>query len=680
MTSSNHIEWSDTRSLYEAVAQRAQAFPSGSAFLESVADKLDDLWADKPLPVDEAIHHAAKIVRQIYEAERNDVIPPAFDSHLLGTLEGARYRDELLALIRRTSSHDVDLMRSILTRLFMRYFLALPPSCYQDTPETFKVRLIDQAQDIPRFIEAVIEDVSRPIHPSIDVFAALRRQLVMNTEALRGCSPAEFKGTPTELVRAYFRNTPLQELFDINIPFGIPEHIRYHTAIIAKTRWGKSQLLQALILEEIEKPEPSSVIVLDSTGAMTDLIQKLAIFNDKLKDRLLIIDPAHSPALNMFDVSNPRLQTYSEEIREDVESELVALFNYIFSSSKYDLSAQMGMAFSYAIKLVFSMRSKGVTLNTLRKVLEETPKGGLRDSAFREDIMAMAMDENARDFFANHFYASTFGPTKAQIARRIHQLIVIPPFARMFTAATNALDLYADTQERASIILVNTNESVLKEDSYILFGRYIIARIVASMLERSAIPENQRRITHLIIDEAAPYFDETFDTLLTRVGKYKLKVTVAFQHFDQLTAELRNSVAGQTSVKYIGGLSHTDERRIANEIRCTPEFLSNLERDAGSPPQWADFAVFADGLTKTAVKVRLPFFQMENQPMVTQEQHQALLARNRARVVPKITAGPLPPVQHAAVQPAKRDDHDAAAKSEPPGPSTRDTPETGSTW
>ena len=431
--------------------------------------------------------------------------------------------------------------------------------------------------------------------------------------------------------------------------------------------------MQSLILQEIEKPEPSSVIVLDSTGAMTDLIQRLAVFNDKLKDRLLIIDPAHSPALNMFDVSNPRLQTYSEEIREDVESELVNLFNYIFSSSKYDLSAQMGMAFSYAIKLVFSMRSKGVTLNTLRKVLEENPKHGLQGSAFRDDIMAM--DANARDFFASHFYASTFGPTKAQIARRIHQLIVIPAFARMFTAASNALDLHADTQERASIILVNTNEAVLKEDSYILFGRYIIARTVAAMLERSTIPENKRRVTHLIIDEAAPYFDETFDTLLTRVGKYKLKVTVAFQHFDQLHDKLRNAVAGQTSVKYIGGLSHTDERRIANEIRCTPEFLSNLERDTSLPPRWADFAVFADGLTKTAVKIRLPFFQLETQPMMTPEQHHALLARNRARVMPKIATASPRPGQHAPVQPAELDDN--RTKSRPPTP---DTPETGSTW
>jgi hypothetical protein len=182
------------------------------------------------------------------------------------------------------------------------------------------------------------------------------------------------------------------------------------------------------------------------------------------------------------------------------------------------------------------------------------------------------------------------------------------------------------------------------------------------------------------INEAAPYFDETFDTLLTRVGKYKLKVTVAFQHFDQVSDKLRNSVAGQTSVKYIGGLSHTDERRIANEIRCTPEFLSNLERDASLPPQWADFAVFADGLTKTAVKIRLPFFQMENQPMMTQEQHQALLARNRARVIPKITPAPSRPVQHTAAQPAKRDEDDATAKPEPRAPSTPDPPETGSTW
>src|ERR1041385_2862679 len=96
-------------------------------------------------------------------------------------------------------------------------------------------------------------------------------------------------------------------------PRPVPEHLRFHTAVIAKTRWGKTQLLQEMILRLLYRDDPPSMVVLDSTGAMIDLIQRLAIFRGPLRKRLIIIDPAFAPALNMFDISNPRFATYSPE-------------------------------------------------------------------------------------------------------------------------------------------------------------------------------------------------------------------------------------------------------------------------------------------------------------------------------------------------------------------------------
>ena len=75
---------------------------------------------------------------------------------------------------------------------------------------------------------------------------------------------------------------------------------------------------------------------------MVDLIQHLAVFNDRLRDRILIIDPAHSPSLNMFDLSTPRFETYTREQKEDIQNEIVGLFNYVFASEDYKLTGQMG--------------------------------------------------------------------------------------------------------------------------------------------------------------------------------------------------------------------------------------------------------------------------------------------------------------------------------------------------
>ena len=245
------------------------------------------------------------------------------------------------------------------------------------------------------------------------------------------------------------------------------------------------------------------------------------------------------------------------------------------------------------------------------------------------------LDEDAQDFFRNHFYSDELKKTRAAIARRLQLMVSIPAFARMFITSRNALDLYGETQDKRSIILVNTNEQLLKEGGYILFGRYIVARTMAAILERASIPREQRTITHLLIDEGSPYMDETFDTLLTRVRQYGLKVTIAFQHFQQLTDKLKNSVAGQTSVKYAGGLSYQDARFLANEMRCEADFLTSLKTDIGIPSKWTQFAVYADNWNDNhPMLVTLPFLTMEREPKMTPDQYAALLARNRQRLLP----------------------------------------------
>ncbi len=412
-------------------------------------------------------------------------------------------------------------------------------------------------------------------------------------------------------------------------PRPIPEHLRIHTAIIAKTGWGKTQFIQSLVLAELLKKHPPAMVILDSTGAMVDRIQRLAVFAHELRDRILIIDPAHSPALNMFDMSNPRFNTYSQEQREAVQTDVLDLFNYIFSSKDYDLSGQQGLGFAYAVRLILAR--KGYTVTHLRHLLEENPpRADWTQSRFADDIRQL--DQDSREFFERHFFSESLRATKGAIARRLHSLIAIPTFQRMFTAGSNALDLYSETQEKGSIVLVNTNQQLLGRDGYVLFGRYIVARTFAAMLERAQIAQHERRTTHLIIDEAAPYFDDSFDDLLTQVRQYGLKVTIAFQHLDQLDDKLKNAVAGQTSVKYVGGLSPLDEKRVAAQIRCEPQFITDLAIDSTYPPAWSEWAVHVDGLTKHPMKLKNPFFVLEGQERMTDAEHAALIEWNKSRV------------------------------------------------
>ena len=410
------------------------------------------------------------------------------------------------------------------------------------------------------------------------------------------------------------------------VPFDISLEDRgEHTAIVAGSGWGKTQLLQSIIADDLERDDPPGLVVIDSTGAMVQRIQRLAVFNEHLKDRLVIIDPEQDPvpALNMFDVSNPRFSAYDEGLRERMQGEVIDLFNYVFSTVKNPLTTRMETAFAFMVRLLLSI--PGANIHTLLDLLlADNPKSGYEQAAFREHIGKL--DETSQDFFKSQYYARSSDGLREQIRARVFDIVKVPAFERMFSTV-NKVDMFTELN-RGAIVLINTSEALLKEGSA-TFGRYIIARVMAAAFERVPILPEDRRFAFLIVDEAAPYFDETFEKLLNRVRQFKLGVVIAFQNLEQASEKLRSTIASSTAVKYAGGTGYTDSRWLAREMRVDPEFVLAQKRDGARPPQWTQFACYLRNFTDRAVSLTVPFYALENMPKMSDEEHAQLLERNR---------------------------------------------------
>jgi hypothetical protein len=684
----------DNATLYARTAALVAAadFPNAedfsSYYLSRFLDRCDELRV--PLPHVEIAIQMAGAIAGLYAAERFTDLPPNpalyglhGDNVVLGKMRDLLVRQQLKALdpvVTITALSDAIIASLVaVARALPALAQGFDPSATA-IPAATTIPLIDVLPDVGTIIEQAIEPFSSARANSLGLFRWMRDRLDENAKRAaeakrspRPISPSQYAGSPSQVVLAYLKDTPLERVFiESHVPFAIPERIRFeHTAIVAGAGWGKTQLLQNIILSDLRKPDPPALIVLDSTGAMVDAVQKLAIFNDRLKDRILIIDPAHAPALNMFNISSPRFEAYTSDQREDIQTDINALFNYIFASGDYDLTGQMGVAFSYAIRLIFTRPNS--TVIDLRHLLEETPKSYLQ-SDFHDDIEQL--DPDAKAFFEHHFFSESLKTTRASIARRLHGLLAIPAFRRMFTASANGLDLFAEMQ-KGSIILVNTNANLLKEDGMALFGRYIIVRTLAAAFERSTIPVAERKAAFLIVDEAAPYFDATFEALLTRVRQFRLGVVIAFQHLEQTPEKLRSALAANTSVKYAGRLGYADRRWMAREMETEPEFIQGQQKDAHDPPQWSQFACHALGYTKSAVSLAVPFFQLEHEPKMTAEEHARLLARNQQRVAPAPPS--VRPAQESppSVPPASTAPPEGTIPNPPEKP---DSPETGATW
>ena len=663
--------------LYQTVRMRAAAATSlnwsqlGERFSKALEDY--DIDRDDALPATPLVRAFFKSIWKLYQEEGTFTVdpPPSGDA-----VAKARYIDTLVDQANRLKDPEARINAFVETaaKSFANFVPTLSGRAFasdeENPPTDFATTsLLDTIDHIGAALGSLIIPFVADEVRSLRLFSSLTSHY--DRLAASGSAPnvETFNGSRRQLVDAYLAGTPFLPIFETPVPFNIPtSRLLEHCVIVAGTGHGKTQTLGAMIANHLTQKEPPALVVIDSTGALINKVQSLALFNDTLKDRILIIDPEHDPlpALNMFDISNPRLQGYSASMRDSIESEIVSLFNYIFTSAQNDLTSRQGTVFSYVVRLVLSMPNSNI--HTLLDILEEDPKGGYPASRYREQIETL--DATARSFFKNQYFG--LKSFREQIAGRLYDLVKVGAFEKMFTTR-NRVDFYDELQNKGTIILINTSERVLKGDASTLFGRYAIARTMAAAFERAAIPEQKRRPTFLIVDEAAPYFDDTFDKILTRVRQYKLGVCLAFQHMEQASEKLRSSIASNTSVKLAGGLGYTDSRWLARDMETTPEFLKAQHRDQHDPPQWTQLACYVKNYTPSAVSVTVPFYVLENMPQMTAAEHSALSAQNADRVSAPLALPPSVTIPTPTVPLSAETTVVAVVEPNVPGPSAAPT-------
>ncbi|MEJ0042776.1 MAG: hypothetical protein WDM81_11470 [Rhizomicrobium sp.] len=185
--------------------------------------------------------------------------------------------------------------------------------------------------------------------------------------------------------------------------------------------------------------------------------------------------------------------------------------------------------------------------------------------------------------------------------------------------------------------MVDTAKDFLKGASG-HFGRIIISLVLQAVLERAAVPEHRRKPTFLIVDEAAAYFDSNIDDFLTEARKYKCGCVFAHQFLDQATSSLRASLAANTSIKLAAGVSTSDARALAPDMRTTADFI--LERPR------LHFAGYFRGTTENAVSVPVSVGAFEKEPRMSEAAYERMRERNRERVCS--SPGDRRPVQAAS--------------------------------
>ena len=382
--------------------------------------------------------------------------------------------------------------------------------------------------------------------------------------------PDEFVGSNQDVLEAYLSRTPFLELFTEGIPFKLSQRLRYeHGVIVAGTGGGKTQLLEALVLADLDEDDPPGVIVIDSKGEMVERIAHLDVFHPdhgRLKDRLIVIQHTDKPALNLFDIEREAV----EQRFNQIESLMKYFFGSLFDSKTSD---QMDTLLIPLLHIV--LRKEGATLRTLIELIRNP-------QAYPEMLDQIPPD--SKDFILNHYKDPFYAQTKSAIITRLSRLAQDVSLGAMFTTPRNSVDL-ARALNDGKIVLVNTDAAGLVDRSP-TFGRYFIAQAYNAGLSRGSRQGQARRPIHIYIDECEPYLDDKIEKMLTTIRSYGVAVMMAFQGEWQMTGYER-VIQGNTSIKILGHLKDVaDAKMFASNMRTSAEFLMSQRKDPSEPPQY----------------------------------------------------------------------------------------------
>lgn len=311
-----------------------------------------------------------------------------------------------------------------------------------------------------------------------------------------------------------------QKLDNTEVPYGLPDEQRMeHHWVVAASGAGKTQMLQAMITEDIEKGR--TVFVMDS---QRDVIQKLSHLKRGMET--ILIDPEDTefpPAIALFDIKA------GDEAEENT---LIELYQYVFTTLlSAGLTLRQDVLFSYVLRLVFTIPDANIF--TLLDIF----KNG---EAYQHQMGQL--DEVEHDFFRNEFFQKHYVANKTQIIQRLHGILKNKTFRRIF-ANTQSKIKFAELINKPCVILVNTSKVQLGDEGSAIFGRFILSLLTMAVYQRAKIPEANRRPIYLYIDEGGDYGnDKAFTNIISQCRKYKAGLIFCNQYLGQLSPEVLGSM------------------------------------------------------------------------------------------------------------------------------------------
>ncbi|WP_159024595.1 type IV secretory system conjugative DNA transfer family protein [Streptomyces scabiei] len=337
------------------------------------------------------------------------------------------------------------------------------------------------------------------------------------------------------------------------------DHRTAHVAILGKSRFGKTTLLEHLVLNDMRSG--TATIVIDAHGDLTKRLVALAPSQER--DRIVLVEPnPERPfGLNLYECADA---TDARQVTATVGS-VVEIFRKLMGAEGTGYLPLIESGLRNTARAIIANHFTMAEIHLL-----------YRDQGFRGRALAALADPG--DYWREYEASSPQRqqdkrePVLNKVARFLEDDLVAPMVKQSHTTVP-----FRSVMDSGGTLLLNL--AGLDRDTVSFLGMVFLSVFSNLIHQREQIPSPQRRRVHLYLDEYGRFATPTTKRLLEEGGKYGLGMTIAHQSLAQ-TPE-REALNVQTLISF--QLGAEDAHAVAGGFDCTPTRRKKVARQRTEP-------------------------------------------------------------------------------------------------
>ncbi len=336
------------------------------------------------------------------------------------------------------------------------------------------------------------------------------------------------------------------------VRFGIKkDDRRRHMYVLGKTGMGKTNLLETMIIQDIQRGKGLAVV--DPHGELVENILKFTPLN-RIND-IIYVNPADIDYPIAFNV----LEQVSLEHRHLVASGLLGVFQKIWADS-------WGPRLEYVLNnaILALLEYPGSTLLGIMKMLV--------DKSFRQKVMRKITDPVVKSFWIDEYprYPANFqAEAIAPIQNKVGRFLSSSMMRNIVGQVKSSINIRKIMDEE-KILLLNLAKGRIGEDNSALLGAMMVTKMQLAAMSRVEISEKERKDFYLYVDEFQNFATESFANILSEARKYRLNLIMAHQYIEQLSESVRAAVFGNVGTIICFRVGAEDAEFLAKEF--SPRF------------------------------------------------------------------------------------------------------------